>query len=107
MDNNPLTYVRTTPNLDVTGHHWVGALTSYEFTLEYQKGSDNAATDTLSQVPVRHGKDTVRSLLEGAVTGTAERGKVLISQPMRVEHDCLNEELQARALKLAPMHVTN
>ena len=28
------------------------ALASYEFTLEYQKGSDNAAADTLSQVPV-------------------------------------------------------
>ena len=58
-DNNPLTYMLTTPNLDVTGHCWVGALVSYEFTLEYQKGSDNAATDVLSQVPVRHDKDTV------------------------------------------------
>ena len=58
-DNNPLTYVLTTPNLDTMGHHWIRALTSYEFTLEYQKGSDNAATDVLSQVPVRHDKDTV------------------------------------------------
>ena len=58
-DNNPLTYVLTTPNLDATGHHWVRALMSYEFTLEYQKGSDNAATDALSRVPVRHDKDTV------------------------------------------------
>ena len=79
MDNNPLTYVLTTPNLDVMGHCWVGALTSYEFTLEYQKGSDNAAADALSRVPVRHDKDTVRSLLEGAVIGTTERGEVLIS----------------------------
>ena len=46
------------------GHHWVGALTSYEFTLEYQKGSDNATADALSQVPVRHDKGTIRSLLE-------------------------------------------
>ena len=58
MDNNLLTYMLKKPNLDVTGHHWVGVLTSYEFTLEYQKGSDNAATDTMSQVPVRHDKDT-------------------------------------------------
>ena len=65
MDNNLLTYMLTTPNLDVTGHHWVGALTSYEFTLEYQKGSDNATTDALSWVPIRHDKDTVQSLLEG------------------------------------------
>ena len=47
-DNNPLTYMLTTPNLDATRHHWVGALTSYEFSLEYQKGSDNVAADVLS-----------------------------------------------------------
>ena len=47
-DNNPLTYVLTTPNLDATGHHWVGALASYQFNLEYQKGSDNAEADMLS-----------------------------------------------------------
>ena len=58
-DNNVLTYMLTTPNLDAMGHHWVGALASYEFTLEYQKGLDNAAADALSQVPVRHDKDTV------------------------------------------------
>ena len=58
-------------------------------------------------MPVRHDKDTVQSLLEGVVTGTTERGEVFISQPLRVEHDCLNEESHAHALKLAPMHVTN
>ena len=39
-DNNLLTCVLTTPNLDVTGHRWVGVLASFEFTLEYQKGTD-------------------------------------------------------------------
>ena len=52
MDNNPLTYILTTPNLDATGHHWVGALASFEFELEYQKGSENGAADTLSHVPI-------------------------------------------------------
>ena len=47
-DNNPLTYVLKTPNLHATGHCWVGALASYKFALEYQKGSDNAAADMLS-----------------------------------------------------------
>ena len=47
-DNNPLMYILTTPNLDATGHRWVGALTSFEFTLEYQKGADNGAADALS-----------------------------------------------------------
>ena len=37
-DNNPLTYIMTTPNLDATGHQWVSALAKYDFWLEYQKG---------------------------------------------------------------------
>ena len=80
-DNNPLTYVLTTPNLDATRHCWVGALMPYEFTLEYQKGSENTVADVLSWVPMWHDKDTVWSLLEGAVTFITERGEVLISRP--------------------------
>ena len=30
-DNNPLTYIMSTPNLDATGHHWVSALAKYNF----------------------------------------------------------------------------
>ena len=37
-DNNPLTYIMMTPNLDATGHRWVSALAKYDFQLEYQKG---------------------------------------------------------------------
>ena len=37
-DNNPLTYIMSTPNLDATRHHWVSALAKYNFQLEYQKG---------------------------------------------------------------------
>ena len=49
-DNNPLTHIMTTPNLDATGHRWVSALAKYDFWLQYQKGWDNAVTDALSQV---------------------------------------------------------
>ena len=59
MDNNPLTYIFTTPNLDAMGHRWVGALASFEFSLEYQKGMDNGAADALSWVPVNHDHMTV------------------------------------------------
>ena len=48
MDNNPLTYVLMTLNLDTTRHRWVGALASYDFELEHQKGSANGAADALS-----------------------------------------------------------
>ena len=36
-DNNSLTYIMTTPNLDATGHQWVGALVRFIFQLDYQK----------------------------------------------------------------------
>ena len=36
-DNNPLTYVMTSPNLHATGHHWVTALAGYNMMIEYIK----------------------------------------------------------------------
>ena len=33
-DNNPLTYIMTIPNLNTTGHWWVGALVKFNFQLE-------------------------------------------------------------------------
>ena len=68
-DNNLLTYVLMTPDLDTTGHQWVSALASFQFKLEYQKGTDNGAVDALSQVPISHSWETVQSLLEGAIVG--------------------------------------
>ena len=47
-DNNPLTYVMSSPNLDTTGHRWVAALANFNMSLEYQKGSDNKVADCLS-----------------------------------------------------------
>ena len=51
-DNNLLTYVLTTPNLDAMGHHWVGVLASFEFELEYQRGSENRAADAFNHIPI-------------------------------------------------------
>ena len=47
-NNNLLTYIMTTPNLDATQHQWVESLARFMFTIEYQKGCDNAAADNLS-----------------------------------------------------------
>ena len=47
-DNNPLIYIMTAPNLDATGHQWVGNLVRFNFQLEYQKGQDNTMADVLS-----------------------------------------------------------
>ena len=41
-----------TPNLDVTSHQWVDALSWFNFELEYQRGHDDTVADVLSQVTI-------------------------------------------------------
>ena len=70
-DNNPLTYILTTPNLDALGHHWVAALAGYNMKLEYLKGSDNKVADALSHVSTQKlDEETVTELLNCAQTGS-------------------------------------
>ena len=106
-DNNPLTYVLTTANLDAMGHRWLGVLASFEFTLEYQKGADNGAADALSQVPICHGHETVESLLEGALIGALGKGEAEVGEELLCEHVCLENEARVKVAKLASMHVVD
>ena len=48
MENNKLTYLMSTPNLNAMGHQWISSLTQFNFKLEYQKGHDNTVADILS-----------------------------------------------------------
>ena len=67
-DNNPLTYVMTTPNLDAVGHRWVAAMAGYNFKMEYVRGMDNKVTDALSHVGERLDEEAVKELLDqGAI----------------------------------------
>ena len=72
-DNNPLTYIVTTPNLDATDHQWVAALARFNFQLEYQKGHDNTIVDVLSWITTCLDPDTVRSILDGITLGATHR----------------------------------
>ena len=47
-DNNPLTYIFSSANLNAAGQRWVAQLASYNFALEYQKGKYNTVADFLS-----------------------------------------------------------
>ena len=105
-DNNPLTYMLMTPNLDATGHQWVSALASFQFELEYQKGADNGAAGALSQVPISHSWETVQSLLEGAIVGSADWGEVKVSEELLEKHEHLSQEVRVQAM-LAPMHIVD
>ena len=72
-DNNLLTYFMTIPNLDATQCWWVKLLARFTFSIEYQKGQDNAATDALSQVTLKLDAEIVKSILDGVTMGTTER----------------------------------
>ena len=50
-DNNPLTYLFTTPHPSpplTCRHQWVASLANFNFTIEYQHRRNNAAADALS-----------------------------------------------------------
>ena len=63
-DNNLLTYVITTPNLDAVGHRWVAVMAGYNFKIEYVHGSDNKVAGALSQVGEHLDEDDVKELLD-------------------------------------------
>ena len=57
--------IMTTPNLDATGHQWVGA----------QKGQDNTVADALSQITTHLSLEAMQSILDGATLGATQRAK--------------------------------
>ena len=91
-DNNPLTYVMTTPNLDAIGHWWVAALTRYNMTIEYLKGADNKIADILNWVPQRLDPKAVTVLLNHARTSNVPQVEADDPRVM-VEHWKINEEV--------------
>ena len=107
MDNNMLTYIMSTPNLDATGHQWVSALAQFNFELEYQKGHDNTVAGALSQVTTQLDSDTVKSILKGVRLRSVHQAKV--HDPAIVEGDCcLEQEVHVTAgCTLVQMHITD
>ena len=92
MDNNPLTYILTTPHLDALGHRWVAALASYNMKLEYLKGSDNEVADVLSRVSTQKlDEETVTELLNYTWNGSAPRAETanihVIEEGKRVDQE--------------------
>ena len=82
-------------------------LASFKFSLEYQKGTDNEAANTLSRVPVEHDCTMVCSLLKGAVIGVMDWGEAEANESLLCEHVHLVDEARIQTAKLAPMHVVD
>ena len=91
-NNNPLTYVMTTPNLDAIGHWWVAALAGYNMTIEYLKGADNRIADILSWVPQRLDPEAVTMLLNHAQTSNIPQAEADNPRVME-EHWKIEEEV--------------
>ena len=106
-NNNPLTYIMSTPNMDATGHCWVSTLAKYDFQLEYQKGRDNAVADALSQVTTHLPPEAVQAILDWAAIGTSRRAER--ERPAVIENDqLLEQEVCVTARRtVVEMHVTD
>ena len=104
-DNNPLTYIMMTPNLNATGHQWVGALAMFNFKLEYQKGCDNTVDDVLSWITTCLNPGTVKSILEGVVLGTTQWAKVHNPTRIKGDHSLEQEGCFTAGHTLVQMHI--
>ena len=88
MENNPLMYIMSTPNLEAIGHQWVATLAPFNFTLEYQQGKDNGIADALSRMPSKLDEETMHTIINGVVAGTSSWAKVFHLDLMHVADTC-------------------
>ena len=117
-DNNPLTYI-CSANLDAAGQRWVARLTSYNFSLEYQKGKDNTVADFLSQMHESLPEEEVREYLnkipypgvKAVLNNTITPIEECAEQGVWPSSDCQNvhqeEAVGPRPARLATTNVTD
>ena len=118
-DNNPLTYIFSSANLDAAGQQWVACLASYNFFLEYQKGKDNTVADFLSRMseclPEEEVQEYlnkipypgVKAVLNNAITPIEERAEQGVRPTPDCQGDCQEETVEARPARLATTNVTD
>ena len=75
MDNNLLTYILASVQLDATGQHWVASLANYNFILNYKSGKMNVDANALYYTPSEeHDQhieaDSVCALISHVAQGT-------------------------------------
>ena len=96
-----------TPNLDATGHHWVGALARFDFQLEYQKGWDNTVVDALSQITTHLSPEAMHSILDGVTLGMAHRTEGHNPSVVEGDHDIEKEVHVIAGQVQVEMYMTN
>ena len=118
-DNNPLTYIFSSANLDAAGQRWVAHLASYNFSLEYQKGKDNTVANFLSQMneclPEEEVQEYlnqildpgVKAVLDNAIMPIEEHAEQGVRPTPGYRGDCQEEAVEARPARLATTNVTD
>ena len=118
-DNNLLTYIFSSANLDAAGQRWVAHLTSYNFSLEYQKGKDNTIADFLSQMNERLPEEEVqeylnkipypgvKAVLDNTITPIEEWAEQGVRPTPVCQGNCQEVMVGARPARLATTNVTD
>ena len=118
-DNNPLTYIFSSANLDAAGERWVARLASYNFSMEYQKCKDNTVAYFLSRMnKCLHEEEVqeylnqipypgVKAVLDNAITPIEERAEQGVRPTPDCQGDCQEEAVEARPARLATTNVTD
>ena len=118
-DNNLLTYIFSSANLDAAGQRWVAHLTSYNFSLEYQKGKDNTVANFLSQMNERLPEEEVqeylnkipypgvKAVLDNAITPIEEHAEQGVRPSSDCQDVCQEETVEARPARLATTNVND
>ena len=118
-DNNLLTYIFSSANLDAAGQWWVAHLASYNFSLEYQKGKDNTVADFLSQMNECLPEEEVqgylnqipypgiKAVLNNTIMPIEERAEQGVRPTPDHWGDCQEEMVKARPARLATTNVTD
>ena len=119
IDNNPLTYIFSSANLDAAGQCWVAHLTSYNFSLEYQKGKGNTVADFLSRMneglPEEEVQEYlnkipypgVKAVLNNAIIPIKEHAEQGVRPTPDCQGDYQEETVGARPARLATTNVTD
>ena len=118
-DNNPLTYIFSSANLDAAGQRWVAQLASYNFALEYQKGKDNTVANFSSRLDDRlpPGKvqdylnkipyPGVKAVLDNAITPLTDRAEQGVRPNPDNQKAGPEVTVGARPARLATTNITN
>ena len=118
-ENNPLTYIFSSANLDAASQRWVAQLASYNFALEYQKGKDNTVADFLShledRLPTGKVQDYlnkipypgVKAVLDNAITPLTDRAKQEVRPNPNNQKAGQEVTIGARPARLATSNITD